>query len=297
VDWVERVLSIRRWTRGEERAPHKPLLLLYALGRYQREGAAPIRYSAVERELERLLREFGPPRPSTMAYPFHHLTNDELLWQVETDEGPGSPGASAGRLRSSGARGRLHPELVAALDRDPSLVGRLTRALLTADFPPSLHEDICAETGLEPADGELPAAVLRRLPPRDPGFRLRVLEAYRFRCAFCDYDGWLGGRPVGLDAAHVRWRAYEGPDDPANGLSLCALHHRLFDRGVLGLTRDRTIVVSSAFRARSPVAARLVHDLAGRPVRSPDGGAECDPVHIDWHAAQVFRGPAIARAA
>ncbi|WP_119730987.1 phosphorothioated DNA-binding restriction endonuclease [Thermomonospora amylolytica] len=297
MDWVERVLSIRQWTRGEERAPHKPLLLLYALGRYQREGAAPIRYSAAERELERLLREFGPPRRSSMAYPFHYLTGDDLLWQVETDDGPGSPGASVGRLRSSGARGRLHPELAAALDADPGLVGRLARALLVANFPPSLHEDICAETGLEPADAELPPEVVRRLPARDPAFRPRVLEAYGFRCAFCDYDGLLRDLPVGLDAAHVRWRAYEGPDDPANGLSLCALHHRLFDRGVLGLTRDRTIVVSSAFEARSRVAAEMVWGLAGRPVRPPDDGAECDAAHIDWHAAQVFRGPAATRAA
>ncbi len=30
-EWLDRVASIRRWSRGGERAPHKPLLLLHAL--------------------------------------------------------------------------------------------------------------------------------------------------------------------------------------------------------------------------------------------------------------------------
>nr|WP_244301910.1 MULTISPECIES: hypothetical protein [Microbispora] len=39
MDWVERVAGIKPWKRHGERAPHKPLLLLYALGRL-REGQA-----------------------------------------------------------------------------------------------------------------------------------------------------------------------------------------------------------------------------------------------------------------
>ncbi|SEG80629.1 putative restriction endonuclease [Thermomonospora echinospora] len=294
MDWVERVLAIRQWSHHGERAPHKPLLLLYALGRYQREGAGSIPYSAAEEPLNRLLREFGPPRHarSTMAYPFHYLTSDDRLWQVDTDDGPGSPGPRVGLLRSAHARGRLHPELAAALDADPGLLGRLARALLDANFAPTLHADICLETGLDLAGAELPAAVESRLPPRDPAFRERVLDAYGYRCAFCDYDGLLAEVPVGLDAAHVRWRSYDGPDDPDNGLCLCALHHRLLDRGVLGLTPDRTITVSGRFSARAPVASLLVLDLSGRPARAPRSGPRVRPDHITWHTAQVFRAPA-----
>ncbi len=217
------------------RAPHKPLLLLYALGRFQREGARPIEFSALENDLNELLREFGPPRKTSAGYPFHHLTNDDLLWEVRTADGGSSPGPDLGPLRALHARGRLHPRLVAALDADSALLPRLVRALLDADFAPSMHADICQMVGLDLEDAELPSGMPGR---RDPAFRLEVLEAYEYCCAFCGYDGWLNGVAVGLDAAHVRWRTYGGPDQLGNGICLCALHHRLFDRGVVGLSED-----------------------------------------------------------
>src|SRR5579871_2027328 len=83
MDWADRVTHLRQWTRGRERAPHKPLLLLYALGRFQRTGDSPILFSEAEAELGQLLKEFGPPRPTSPAYPFHHLTNDGF-WVVNT---------------------------------------------------------------------------------------------------------------------------------------------------------------------------------------------------------------------
>ncbi|GAA2610317.1 restriction endonuclease [Actinomadura fulvescens] len=255
MDWVERVLGIRQYARHGGRAPHKPLLLLHALGRFQREGDAPIPFSAAEDALNRLLREFGPPRKTNPGYPFHHLANDDLLWVVETPDGAGSPG-------------------------------------------PSLHGDICQETGLDLDGADLPGPAVQALPARDPGFRPQVLEAYDFCCAFCGYDGWLDGTAVGLDAAHLRWHAFGGPDELVNGLCLCALHHRLLDRGVLGVTPERTIAVSRKFVGRAATTTALVHDLSGRPVRDPQTGLPSpEPDHIDWHTNQVFRSPARAPAA
>jgi hypothetical protein len=39
----------------------------------------------------------------------------------------------------------------------------------------------------------------------------------------------------------------------ANGLALCALHHALFDLGVLGLTAERRIRVSGLWRTSTPI--------------------------------------------
>ena len=60
VDWIERAGRLRRWSRDGERAPRKPLLLPYALGRYQAQGDEPIPFSQAENQLRELLREFGP---------------------------------------------------------------------------------------------------------------------------------------------------------------------------------------------------------------------------------------------
>ena len=173
----------------------------------------------------------------------------------------------------------------------------LLRRLLAKDPArrPSAEEALvalCAAVGLPRPQGassaaSSPSATTRR---RDPRFREAVFVAYGYACAMCGYDGRLGRDPVGLEAAHVRWWAFAGPDEVRNALALCELHHKLFDRGALGLGPDHTIRVSPAFSAGSEATRRLIGGLEGQPVRSPHL-----PDHalarefITWHSAQVFR--------
>ncbi|AWT44769.1 MULTISPECIES: phosphorothioated DNA-binding restriction endonuclease [Streptomyces] len=290
MDWLERIATLRQWTRSGTRAPHKPLLVLYALGRFQEDPGSGLRYTAVEQDLQRLLTEYGPPHKTTPAYPFHHLVSDGV-WEVRTNRGTGSPGSGVRDLRETGATGRLAPDLRAALRREPDLLGRIARLLLDLHFPPSLHSELCEAVGLElepVAAAEQLAAVRRQ---RDPKMRDLVLTAYEYRCAFCGYDGRIGAVPVGLEAAHVRWWAFGGPDAVENGLCLCSLHHKLFDKGVLGVGDDHRILVSQRFVGHSPAAREHVIALAGRPLIGPQPGVR--PVaaaHRDWHARQVFHG-------
>ncbi|MFD6415016.1 phosphorothioated DNA-binding restriction endonuclease [Streptomyces sp. NPDC060194] len=288
--WVERVAGLRQWSRGGVRAPHKPLLLLYALGRFQRDGEGELRYGAVEEDLGLLLSEYGPPHRTSPGYPFHHLVSDGV-WEVRTDRGPGSPGSGVGRLRADGATGRLVPELRSALGREPELLGRMARVLLDLHFPPSLHEDLCEAVSLELEPAGVAAAGLTARRRRDPRMRERVLTAYEYRCAFCGYDGRIGAVPVGLEAAHVRWWAFDGPDEVENGICLCALHHKLFDKGVLGIGEGHRVLVSQRFVGHSPAARAHVVDLAGRPLLGPQPGARpVGAAYRTWHTEQVFRG-------
>lgn len=289
VDWVGRVTSLNQWRRGGVRAPHKPLLLLYALGDFHRHDAArPLPFTAVEATVDALLREFGPPRATTSAYPFFYLKNDDGLWHLD---GEGTLSASPGALRKGNAVGALSPGLATDLAARPRLLPQLARAILDANFEPSLHEDILAAVGLELEPVE--AAAPRRR--RDPEFRTKVLRAYERRCAFCGYDGALGAVSVGLDAAHLRWWAADGPDSVENGVCLCALHHKLLDKGVLGVTEDHRVAVSADFVGRGEAARRSVLELAGREVIPPQGRyPRLEARHIRWHASEVFRDPARA---
>ncbi|WFB07694.1 HNH endonuclease [Streptomyces sp. LX-29] len=295
MDWAERIRNLRQWSQNGRRAPHKPLLMLYALARFQRDPDAALRFTEVEADLQRLLEDFGPNHRTSPAYPFHHLTSDGV-WEVRTHAGPGSPGTTLGLLRSSGAAGRLAPGLRTELSRDPALLGRLAHLLLERHFPSSLRADIVDAVGLDLAAADsawAPAPPTAEARRRDAEMRRRVLVAYAYRCAFCGFDGALGRSPVGLEAAHVRWWAYAGPDEVSNGLCLCSLHHKLFDSGVLGLDGGHRIMVSQRFVARSETGRTQVLDLGGRELIGPRPGSE--PVaaaHIAWHTEQVFRGDA-----
>jgi len=289
MDWLERTAKLRQWSGNGTRAPHKPLLLLYALGRFQDDAQGELRYSAVESDLKRLLAEYGPANRTTPAYPFHHLVSDGV-WEVRTDRGPGSPGSGVRELRTTGATGRLAPELRAALRREPSLLRRMARVLLDRHFPPSLHGELCEAVALELELAEAQPLVAGRRQ-RNRQLRELVLTAYEYRCAFCGYDGRIGAVPVGLEAAHVRWWAFDGPDDVDNGLCLCTLHHKLFDKGVLGIGEGQRILVSQHFVGHSAAAREHVVALAYRPLIGPQPGTR--PIaadHRSWHTRQVFHG-------
>ena len=106
----------------------------------------------------------------------------------------------------------------------------------------------------------------------------------------CGFDGALGRYPVGIEAAHVRWHSQQGPDELTNALALCALHHALFDLGVLGITEDRRIRVSTLYLARNE-AGMAVDALAGKPLLIPRPHQPAvDIIHISWHRHQVFKG-------
>ena len=92
----------------------------------------------------------------------------------------------------------------------------------------------------------------------------------------CGFDGKLGRNPVAIQAAHVHWHSRGGPDDLADALALCALHHVLFDLGVVGITPDRRITVARDYVATTS-AGRTVDHLAGRPIGDVRPGQPANP--------------------
>jgi putative restriction endonuclease len=67
--------------------------------------------------------------------------------------------------------------------------------------------------------------------------------------------------------------------------------HALFDLGVLGLTAELRIRVSSLYVARSDAGRHAVDDLSGHPLLAlRPGQSVVELVHVDWHHRQVFKG-------
>lgn len=283
---------------GAVRVPHKPLLLLWLLGRLAATGSSAVSYADAEEPVGRLINQFGPPAQRATArqraaMPFVHLERE--LWDLRDAIGgllgPELPERRRLLLDLS-ATGRLH-EHVERLLADPATLAAAARLLLDRHFTSALAPVICDAVGLDvamPVEGSRLAVVSRRR--RSAAFTEQVLRVYAYSCAACGFDGRIGPIPVGVEAAHVRWHSQHGPDDVSNGLALCSLHHTLLDLGVLGLTPDRRLKVSELYIAQAP-AGRAVYDLAGRPLASPRPGEPLvDVEHITWHDRQVFRSDA-----
>lgn len=289
---LERLTRVVVWKKNDERAPHKPLLLLWALARIQRGEDRLFPYAELHEPLETLLIDFGPDRRSYHPeYPFWRLQNDGI-WEIPEREVLLEAIADRKRqghvppriLRQHHTQGGFTDEIDAQLRSSPDLINRITDAILHEHFPSSIHHDILDAVGM-------PWVVLGQRQ-RDPGFRDLILEIYERRCAVCGYDGRLGRRDLAIEAAHIRWHAYGGPDQPDNGLALCSFHHRALDRGALGIDDDRRILVSRAVCGSNMVEEWLLR-FSRADLRSPQAGQPTPAADfIRWHQQHVFHGPA-----
>ncbi len=265
-------------------------------------GAEPeFRYKDIESNLKKLLDEFGygraKPRPE---HPFVYLGSKPELWQVTDKDGQdifkmsgpidpsrSTPARETVSFLREQANGRVSNEFAAAL-KDPILRDEIVRFLLNAEFPESTHEDVLNSVGL--------CLTENKTVGRDPAFREKVLLAYENKCSFCDFSAYLRGRSVGVDAAHLRMHAKQGPSRIENGIALCTFHHRLFDSGAIGLgvtDGKREILVSQHLNVFDEPSSPPLLALSREPMRPPlRGYSPPAKEHIDWHYENLFKQPA-----
>ncbi len=286
---LRRFRGLNVWRRGDERAPHKPLLVLYALGQLQAGADRLIQFDRLEEPLSRLLEEFGPPRKSVHPeLPFYHLQSDGV-WRIEEDVSltrrKGSKNPLRSELRKFQIAGGFPQPLFEDLKRRPEAVRGIAREILSAHFPSSLHLSIAGATGLE-LDADT------RSSRRDAEFRSAVLSVWGHQCAFCGFQVRLDSTDLGLEAAHIRWCQFGGPDTVDNGLACCSIHHLAFDRGALTISDDFKILVSSRLHG-GPGLEGLFLCLHRSALRTPNRqNALPKRDHLQWHHRQVFRGEA-----
>lgn len=118
-------------------------------------------------------------------------------------------------------------------------------------------------------------------------FRRAVLSNYRGRCCMSG----LGESSL-LVASHIVPWAVDRANrlNPGNGLCLSALHDRAFDQGLIALTDDFTILLSTPLRhSDEPFVREVLTPLAGRQIELPERflpGVE----FVARHRREVFVG-------
>lgn len=166
--------------------------------------------------------------------------------------------------------------------------------IVNAGLPQNLEEDEASRYDPTPRDlqegpliFERPVVErLQRRAYRDVAFRRKVREAYNFRCAISGLRLRNGGGRPEVQAAHIRPVEKQGSDSVRNGIALSGTLHWMFDRGLISVAEDRTILISHN-KVPNDVIDRLL--LPDRKLQLPDDERDWPhPANLRWHREHIF---------
>lgn len=139
-----------------------------------------------------------------------------------------------------------------------------------------------------PADDELERRrVLTNRTVRDAAFRTAVIKAYEKRCAFSGLQFINGGGRAEVEAAHIKSVSAKGPDSVNNGLALSGTVHWMFDRGLLSLDDNWSILVSRHVNDAESVERLL--QPSKQATLPTDPTLHPRPDYLAWHREHVFK--------
>lgn len=279
------ISDVTVWRKGDQYAPHKPLLLLYVLSQYKQGHSQLFNYgNEIHEQLTQLLTEFGPKRRDYYPnMPFWRLRADGF-WSLENTNNckprTGNNQPTKRELIENQVCGGFDETSYQTLQKNPAIIDKLAQQILTERFPESIQRLLADRLGFD---------FIALMKARDPRFRDMVLRAYHSQCAICGFNLRLDGALVGLEAAHIRWKQYGGPCEVNNGLALCSVHHAAFDKGAIGIDEHLTIHISGGVN-RSPVVDQLFWNRHGQKLFLPkDKTFWPADRFIEWHQTQVFK--------
>lgn len=122
---------------------------------------------------------------------------------------------------------------------------------------------------------------------RDRIFRRAVLRAYDERCAITGLRLINGGGRAEVEAAHIQPVAANGPDSVDNGMALSGTAHWMFDRGLISLADDLTILVSR--QTNDPASVRAILNKNGKTLMPRHAAERPHPQFLQWHRENCFK--------
>jgi putative restriction endonuclease len=284
---IERIDAINVYKKGTNRAPHKPLYLLFLLASQQKGKPRMLAFSEVSSILSKALQLFGHRTASVNPeYPFWRLQNDGL-GQVhpssssayELRQGNNDPKKSS--LLKRGATGGLIEADFDLLAEQSQLFDEVCHRILDNHFPTSIHEDL-----LNYFEIELGSQFRQKNILKSHEFRSAVLSEYGFRCAVSGFESGPNVNFAGLEAAEVIWRNHGGLSVVSNAIAMSTLHRKLFHLGLFAIADDYTLKLSPDLGSAQSVGLR-----SGKSVSLPTSSSLFPSLNsLAWHRRWVFRG-------
>lgn len=147
------------------------------------------------------------------------------------------------------------------------VMNRDNERLLGLDSP---EFDTEARTLLETASSDefvrRTQRILLNRPIREASFRHNVHRAYDYTCAVTGLQIRNGGGRPEVQACHI-WSVEDGgPDSVTNGIALSQTAHWMFDRGLIGIRDDYSLIMS---HNRIPEQMRNLIEPQARQIRLP----------------------------
>jgi len=184
-------------------------------------------------------------------------------------------------------------EIAAELfNRDRNALIQAANTIADSIVPETLRDELLAAIQFDasplPTDLQDHARILVTRAIRDPDFSKSVLQAYGWQCAICGASPKVDTRHFGLEAAHIRWIQYSGPNSVDNGLCLCRMHHVALDRGAITVNADGEIDVSPRLDS-SEESQQLFGRFRGTTIRRPAETQQHPAADAcAWHRNEVF---------
>lgn len=295
------------WGEATRRkAPHKPLLLLAVIDLVHR-GVLTSPVIAITCELVELNELFNLywrcvialTQTSSIAFPFSRL-NREPFWKLiplpgkTITESMIDRTSSVSYLRRYAEGAKLDKGLFHIMQREEGREA-LREILLQSCFSPVaqvlLREQMkinceayeygkrLEEQAHRPLDIGIQDEIVRPAA-RSQGFRRIVVNSYDHRCALCGLRIITPEQHTAVDAAHIIPWSESKNDDIRNGMALCKLCHWAFDKGMLGVSDNYSVLTSRHIGASTNLPGSLTM-FAGRSIIPPTN-------HDFWPAKELL---------
>ncbi|MBT9386664.1 HNH endonuclease [Pseudooceanicola sp. CBS1P-1] len=121
---------------------------------------------------------------------------------------------------------------------------------------------------------------------RDPAFQKMVKRAYGGRCAISGLSLRNGGGRPEVQAAHIRPVSADGPDTVRNGIALSGTLHWMFDRGLISVAEDLSILISH--NKVPPETVRRLIDPGQKLILPKEPRHHPHPDYLRYHREEIF---------
>lgn len=294
-------------------APHKPVLILSLIELIDK-GTVENNQFEVNADLVATFKENWLLLVPTLhqpdfTQPFYYLQSEKVtgkpFWMLQPNIGRqiNAHIKSVTRLSETCAFGYFEPELFLLLN-DPQNRAIASNLLLDTYFAKSKANFITAKNN---GEGYLhdqedfilnePEAVYKRVTidteedvfVRNGLFKKLVPKVYGNQCSFTGMQLSSTFGHSFVDACHIVPFSQTHNDKVNNGIALCPNLHRAFDRGLVSIANDYTILVSQHLIEKENHVYGL-KGLAGRKMILPSKSIYFPSiVSVEWHRENVYK--------